>query len=440
LYYKRYKQYIIAGQSLITQDKESNITAGVEPSMSDDRDDKWFLRASRERAEKAETERTLEDITSAMGERRPRDLLDIVASVEQNKGWNTALEYLVAAADKKYSTPASFGKQQTEVEPLKYREMVFSLLSCSGLEPVQTDTTTLLRMLESKTSLADASQSLILYTQETAMKQIESGDTLYFSFPPDEKFDELSKLLESTRTEKMANLTLKLDGEHVDLTHLWYSEYGRLALSDLGIKGTKASIEQLDMVLSVIQVSPEVKQGITISETAEVSGIVIVSPSNQMYKELHEHIIGQDIEGLISKGSTHSLLTLNAILDDAFTQYMTSKSSEDYRKLLQCINSHVAVRHLNSIAHLEKLLRVDDQRIVTPAIIALGNLYHESSAHAIVDLVCKTMDERIIKASVKALDNILKKSPETLVVIKDALESECKNRRHLRHFLKREAL
>ncbi|MHA2397173.1 MAG: armadillo/beta-catenin-like repeat-containing protein [Candidatus Thorarchaeota archaeon] len=409
-------------------------------SVSDDRDDKWFLRASRERAEEAEMERTLEDITSAIGERRSRDLLDIVATVEQNKGWNTALEYLVAAADKKYSTPASFGKQRTQVEPLKYREMIFSLLSCDGLEPIQTDTIILLQMLKSKISLADASQSLILFAQKTAMKQIESGDTLYFNISPDEKFDELTRLLESTRTEKIANLILKLDDEQVDLTHLWYSEYGRLALSDVGIKGTKVSTEQLEMVLSVIQVSPEVKQGITTSETPEVSGTVVVRPSNQMYKELHEHIIDQDIEGIISKASTHSLLTLNAILDNAVTQYITSKSSEDYRKLLQCINGHVAVRHLNSIAHLEKLLRVDDQRIVTPAITALGNLYHESSAHAIVDLVCKTSDERIIKASVKALDNILKKSPETLVVIKDALESECKNRRNLRHFLRKEAM
>ncbi len=408
--------------------------------MSDNRDDKWFLRASREHAEKVEMERTLEDIANAMGERRSRDLLDIVATVEQNKGWNTALEYLIAAANKEYTTPASFGKQQTQVEPLKYREMIFGLLSCNGLEPVQTDTISLLRMLKSKTSLADASQSLILHTQEAAMKQIESGDTLYFNLPPDHKFDELSRLLESTRTEQITNLTLKRDGEYVDLTHLWYSEYGRLALSDLGLKGTKALIEQLDMVLSVIQVSPEVKQGITTSETAEVSGMAVVKPSNQMYKELHEHIIGQDIEGFISKGSTHSLLTLNAILDNAVTQYMNSKSSEDYRKLLQSINGHIAVRHLNSIAHLEKLLRVDDQRIVTPSIIALGNIYHESSAHAIVDLVCRTMDERIIKASVTALDNILKKSPETLVVIKDALESECKNRRHLRHFLKRKAM
>ena len=80
---------------------------------------------------------------------------------------------------------------------------------------------------------------------------------------------------------------------------------------------------------------------------------------------------------------------------------------------------------------------MDNQRVVTPSISALGNLYHESSAHAIVDLLCKTVDEQITKASVTALDNILKKSPETLVVIKDALESDCKNRRHLRQFLKR---
>ena len=437
LYYKRYKQYRTVGQSLITQEKDSSLVAGVRPSVSDNRDDKWFLKASRERAEKAEVERTLEDIANAIGERRSRDLLDIVATTERNRGWSTVLEYLIEVENKEYSTPASFGKEKTQIEPLKYREMIFSLLSCNGLEAVQNDTVSLLQMLKSKTSLADASQSLLFHTQEIAMKQIESGDTLFFNPPQEKKDDELSKLLEATRTEQIAGLTLKRDGELVDITQLWYSEYGRLTLSDLGIKGAKATIEQFDMVLSVIQVTPEVKQGITISETAKTSGMEIVEPSNQTYKELHEHIIGQDIEGLVSKGSSHSLPTLNAMLDNVVTQYMVTKSSADYRQLLQCINGHVAVRNLNSITHLEKLLRVEDQRIVTPSIMALGNLYHESSAHAIVDLVCRNMDEQVINASVNALDNILKKSPETMAVIKDALESECKNRRYLRRLLKR---
>jgi hypothetical protein len=439
LYYKRYKQYIDAGQSsLITLNKDSSVDAGVRPSVSDNRDGKWFLRASRERAEKAEMEHTLEDIANAIGERRSRDLLDIVAAVEQDKGWSTAIEHLITVADTEYATPASFGRQHTQIEPVKYREMIFSLLSCSGLEPVQTDTMSLLQMLKSNTSLADASKSLILHVQDIAMKQIETGDTLYFNPSPEMKLDEFCKLLETTRIEQLSNLTLNKDGELVNIIQLWYSEYGRLALSDLGVKGDKVSKDQFDMVLSVIQVSPEIKQGITISETRKSPGMNLINPSNQMYRELHEHIMNQDIEGFISKGSTHSLPTLNAMLDNAVTLYMTSKSSDDYRQLLQCINGHVAVRHLDSITHLEKLLKVDDQRIVTPSLAALGNLYHESSAHAIVDLICRNVDERIINASVAALDNILKKSPETMVVIRDALESECKNRRHLRRFLKSE--
>lgn len=405
--------------------------------MSDDRDDKWFLRASRERAEKAETERTLEDITSAMGERRPRDLLDIVASVEQNKGWNTALEYLVAAADKKYSTPASFGKQQTEVEPLKYREMVFSLLSCSGLEPVQTDTTTLLRMLESKTSLADASQSLILYTQETAMKQIESGDTLYFSFPPDEKFDELSKLLESTRTEKMANLTLKLDGEHVDLTHLWYSEYGRLALSDLGIKGTKASIEQLDMVLSVIQVSPTIKRGIQVFDDESTSLQESPTPSNSLYANLLQSMIKQDLDGLSTLASRHSVPTLIAMLENSVGQYQESLSSENYRYMLECMNTHVAVRTLDSIMAFQKLVKLDDPRIVTPSINALGNFYNESSVLTLAETLCRRKDEWVVRSVLDALDNVFTKCPEAEPAIRRTLESDCVNSTPLKHFLLR---
>jgi hypothetical protein len=397
--------------------------------LSDNRDDKWFLKASRERAEKAETERTLEEIINAIGERRSRDLLDLIAGVERDKDWSTALQHLVAAANGSYSTPASFGKQQTEIEPLKFREMIFSLLSCDGLEPVKPDTLSLLHMLESENSLANASQSFVLHTQELAMKQIESGDTLFFNLLSTQKFDDLNRLLEEARTEQIANLTLTRDEKVVDLTSLWYSEYGRLALSDLGIQGMNVSMEQFDMVLSVIQVSRDVKKRITIEEKTESSAADIVGPSNQMYRQLQKCIIDQDIECLIIKGSIHSLPTLNIMLDNTVTQYMNSESSEDYRLLLQCINSHVAVRQLNSITHLEKLLKVKDQRIITPAITALGNLYHESSGHAIVDLLCRTPDEEIIRASVAALENIMKKSPETFVVIQNALEPDCRNRR-----------
>lgn len=404
--------------------------------MSDKRDERWFLKVSKERAEKAEADRTLDDVANAIGERRSRDLIDIVATTERTKGWNTALEYLISAADKNYSTPASFGKQETRIEPLKYREMIFTLFSCEGLEPIQIDTLDFIRMVESKSSLADASKSLMLYTQETAIKQIEAGDTLYFNILPTQKFDELSQLIEEARIEEIGSLTLRRDGKNIDLTQLWHSEYGRLALSDLGIKGTSASMEQLDMVLSVIQVSPDVKERIRISETIEPSNRDVVKPANQMYRELHKHIIDHDIDGLISKGSKHSLFTLNALLNDAVTRYATSESSDDYRHLLQCINSHVAIRNLDSITSLEKLLRIDNQRVVTPSISALGNLYHESSAQAIIDLLCKTSDDQIISVSLTALENILKKSPETLVVIEAALNSECKNRRHLRRFLK----
>jgi hypothetical protein len=380
----------------------------------------------------------LDEIINAIGERRPRDLLDLVAGVERDEGWNSALQHLITSASGSYSTPASFGKQQTKIESLKFREMIFGLLSCNGLEPVEPDTLTLLHMLKSEASIADASQLLLFHTQELAMKQIKSGDTLFFNPPSTQKFDDLNELLNEVRTEQIANLTLTMDDKLVDLTPMWYSEFGRLALSNIGIQGKNASKEQFDMVLSVIQVSQDVKKRIKIAEKNKTSKARIVKPSNQMYGELQEHIIAQDIEGLIVKGSSHSLPILNAILDNAVIQYVNSKSSEDYRLLLQCINSHVVVRQLDSITHLEKLLNVKDQRIITPAITALGNLYHESSAQAIIDLFCKTANEQLIKSSVTALENIVKKSPETLVVIRNTQESDCKNRRHLRQFLKSE--
>ena len=96
-------------------------------------------------------------ITDAIGDRRYRDLVDLVARIEGEDGWSTALEFLISARSQKYISPLTMGQDRTCLEPLKYREMIFELLSCKGLEPVTTDTTTLLNNLDGESSLIDAS-------------------------------------------------------------------------------------------------------------------------------------------------------------------------------------------------------------------------------------------------------------------------------------------
>ncbi|MFW9845709.1 MAG: hypothetical protein ACFFD6_03090 [Candidatus Thorarchaeota archaeon] len=407
--------------------------------MSEENDQKWFLKASRKRAELAERETTLDRLADAIGERRERDFLDIVATLEQDEDWSTALQYIMDAADREYPVPASFGKARTRIEPLKYREMIFALLSCNGLEPVEPTTASLLQMLESNFSLADASQSLLNHVHELAMNQIESGDTFFFDLSNHTslKFRELAKLLESVRMKQITGSVLTQENDQVDITPLWFSEYGRVALSEIGVKGQTASRDQIDLVLSVIQVSPTIKRSITILEQSEIPKTDYVGPSNKTYNSLHEDIIDQNLESLISYGSIQSIPTLSTILDTTVSNYISSESSEDYRQMLQCINCHVAVRNLNSILVLERLLETGNHRIITPAIMALGNFYHESSALAIAELLCSQKDEPITKVAVHALENIMKKCPEVIPAIKRMLDSDCKNKKPLRQLLSR---
>ena len=121
-------------------------------------------------------------ITNAIGDRRYRDLVDTIATIESEDGWSTALEFLMKAQNKKYSSPIAIGQDKTNLEELKYREMVFELLSCSGLEPVTTDTTELLKELGTESSLVDASRALVLRLEELTAEQIQTGDTLFFDF------------------------------------------------------------------------------------------------------------------------------------------------------------------------------------------------------------------------------------------------------------------
>ena len=162
-----------------------------------------------------------------------------------------------------------------------------------------------------------------------------------------------------------------------------------------------------------------------------------VKPSNRSYSILHQDIIDQNLDGLILHGSIQSIPILSVVLDMVTSKYMTSESSEDYRQMLQCINCHVAVRDLDSILVLERLLRTRDHRIVTPAITALGNFYHESSALAIAELLCSKKDESITRVAIPSLENILKKCPEVIPAIKSILDSDCVNKRPLRRLLER---
>ncbi len=406
--------------------------------MVDEKDDRWFVKALREKAIESEREQHVIQFADAIGERRSRDLLDLAATVESDEGWDVAVQYLIMAADAEYAIPASFGKTRARVEPIKYREMVFDLFSASGFEPVKPDTVSLLRRLEREESLATASQSFARHVQELSLKQVEEGDTLFFDFSVSSAHasEELVAQIESTRLREMTGLSLRRHEDRIDVTSLWHSEYGRRALSELGVV-TSVTEDQLDMVLSVIQVSPKIKRGIQISDDESPPSQEISTPSNSMYASLLQSMIKQDLESLCSLASRHSVPNLTAMLESSVSQYQKSSSSENYRYMLECMNTHVAVRTLDSIMAFQKLVKLDDPRIVTPAINALGNFYNESSVLTLAETLCRRKDEWVVRSVLDALDNVFRRCPEAEPAIRRTLQSDCVNSTPLKHFLRR---
>jgi len=162
-----------------------------------------------------------------------------------------------------------------------------------------------------------------------------------------------------------------------------------------------------------------------------------VSPANTEYGNLLTMMISQDINGLGLLGSKHSLPLLNTVLESAVVDYQQDKSNNLFRRFVSCMNSHVQVRSLNSLATFERVMQLDNSRLVTPVTIALGNFYHESAASVLIELACRTRNKEIEAASIASIANIHRKCPEVEVVLDTALASECRNRGRLRRLQKK---
>jgi hypothetical protein len=365
-------------------------------------------------------------ITDTIGDRRDRDLVDVMAQIEQDEGWSSALEYLLKAQYQNYSSPMISNNNETELEELKYREVVFGLLSCSGLEPVPTDTSDLLGELESEKSLVDASNVLIAKLEELAVKQIKNGDTLFFDFSENISISQDTiDLLQRTRRKKLQDLFLQQRRSTIKIDLLWLCEQGRLTLANLGIRGNQITPDTMSRVLSVIQ------EPISIVKNENESSINdedYPSPLNNIYEELLNQIIQQDIEGLSRLASRHALPTLNALLDESISQYSKTQSATGFNAILQHIRAHVTVRAIDSVMVLEKASKMTDNRVATMAILAIGNFYHESAVSSLVDMLCTNKKQEIIDTVTRSIRNVHKRCPETNHVIDLQLSRECMNR------------
>ncbi|MHA2025959.1 MAG: hypothetical protein ACW98U_08675 [Candidatus Thorarchaeota archaeon] len=394
--------------------------------MTDETSRDRILKAVKRRLKESDERDRVRLITDIVGDRRDRDLVDVIAQIEQDEGWSSALEYLLKVRGQKYSSPITMGNNETNLEELKYREVVFALLSCSGLEPVPIDTTVLLEELDSEKSLLDASRVLISKLENLAIDQIRDGDTLFFDFSGNISISqETTNLLRRIRNEKIHDISLHRDGSTINIDSLWRCELGRLALADLGIKGTQVIPDTLSRVLSVIQEPISLLNDLNVPSTSDDRH---VGPSNNEYSKLLTQIIQQDIDGLGRLASRHALPTLNALLDESISQYKDSQSTASFKTILQYINAHIAVRAIDSVIVLEKASKMTDTRVSTMAIIAIGNFYHESAVSTLVDILCTNKKREIIDTTTRSIRTVHKRCPEADHVLDIRLNRECTNR------------
>jgi hypothetical protein len=398
-----------------------------------------LFRAVRERIKESNDQDRILMIVNAIGDRRYRDLVDTIANIESEDGWSTALEFLIKAQKQKYSSPITIGQGKTDLEELKYREMIFELLSCRGLEPIITDTTELLKELDNESSLIDASRVLVLKLEELAVEQIQNGDTLFFDLSDNVSVSQKTvNLLNQTSSENIHSISLERNENLINIEPLWYSEYGRFALSSLGIKGNVVNPDVLDSVLSVIQIPTTIKTRIVdVSSFTDTKEETWFRPSNRVYRKMHTHLIHHEVNELSLLASRHTVPLLNALLDEASSTYEDSSSTTGYKEILDYINAHISVRDVESLIVLEKSSQMKNTRIATTAILAIGNFYHESSAAILVKLLCTQKNKEIEKVVTRAIENVYKKCPEADHVINDSLDTECRNRGKLKKLYRR---
>jgi hypothetical protein len=403
---------------------------------------KRLREAAKEQIRKAKDEERVQSLTNAIGDRRKRDVLDILAVCEQEDSWQVSVEYLIRASDSKYTRPIGIGSSEPMIEPLKYRETVFHLFSCTGLEPIRESTTTLLKEVEDESSIANATRVFTDHVVTSSTEQIRDGDTLFFNLSnlSNPSAENLRAETEKIRRKEIKEIRLGQDNGKIIVDSLWYSEYGREALTELGIKGNSVDNSQLELVLSVIQLPNDLKAVLRKAHATRSESLSPTGPSNHHYKKLLESTISQDISQLRLLGSRLSLPTMTNLILKAADEFLLSESSDDYRNLLFHLDSLVAIRALDSIMTLENMLKLRNLRINTPAATALGNFYHESASATLIDMICTNTDRKILQACEDALLNIQMRNPETVGLIAKYLErSNCRNISHLKRIYKHSA-
>ena len=285
-------------------------------------------------------------LVNAIADRRIRDLSDVVSELESALGWEQVVAYLSQARTEKYPTPFDIGSREAQLEPLKYREVLFELFSCKGFEPVDVNTSEVLNLAASEHSSVDASRLIFQELKARTSEQIAEGDVMFFEtdamntdFP-----EELRSPLNSIMEQQMTGLLLDRKGHEVDVGPLWYTHAGLQALVNVGVKGRFVDEDSLAMVLSVLQISVPISY--TSPEVPRFREEKPNYPSHEDYLKLVGHLMNQDISGLMLLGSKLAVPTLTFILNEQVSEYRENGDSGTYRSLLQTIAAHARVSSL----------------------------------------------------------------------------------------------
>ena len=396
----------------------------------------WFLDASKEKAKEFEEEKIVNIIVNAISARNHRNLIDTLSELEQSRGWQSVIEYLINANEKTYTSNLV---PNAKLEPLKYREVIFNLFHCKGLEPIEVDTITLLKEVQHEKSFIDAMKGFVKRVEELVWDQITKGDLLFFSIPYDNTWisDDLKNRILDYQIKEINNTIIWKKDDKFNIESLWYSELGRQALSSIGIQGVYISQDELSQVLTVIQVSPKPEIKILNIDEHKQKGYEFIPPSHKDYKILQKSIIEKNSNNLSYLGSKHSIPTFKCMLFDSLKNYEVDPSSRNYQDLLTKINYHIIIRELDSISILEQLSQLKDQRITTISIIALGNFFHESAALALINLACNKKNNEVIAKALTALENLCVNQPEIILLIEETLRADCTNYSKLKQLYKK---
>jgi len=396
-------------------------------------------RAVRKKLDETDEFEIIQEITNAIGDRRIRDLVDIIAREESTKGWSNVVDYLIQSEKNKYPVPVGYDAHELQIEPLKFREVLFQFFGCNGWEPVNRSTGKLLEEVQNASSSFEATKHFTNEIVALTEEQISKSDTLFFDpYSLNHNIPKATvEAMQEAQNKAIQDVRITKQDGSVDVHPLWMTEYGRQTLSNLGIHGTIIDEKEYDMVLSVLQVSKTAIIGLrptesTIDDKIETPAI----PSNKLYNHLLESIISYDTTILANLGSQHSIPVLNYLIHDAIDQYKTKNDSNSFRNLVSAIRNHVAIRHLESIPLLSEVALEKDNRLVTPCVMAIGNFYDSSAISSLVNIICISKSSEIRVLGIRSIDNIRPKCPESQEVIRNELSHNCRNATELRKYYK----